>query len=316
MKTKKMLLGLILAAVLVLGSALGMADNSEAALKEIVYGSFSGTVKEIAELESEDGSKIVHAERWDGEIADIIISKDTYVVDGAELAVGASITAFYDAEAPMIMIYPPQYSALIVAVTGEKNANAVVDRFDEDLVSSDNSLKLILSKDTLIVTRDGEKYEGELSHCKLLVIYGITTKSIPAQTTPVKIVVLSEKTTLPDVSAMEIIVNGKVLDAPAAYTNKKGTVMIPLRAVAEALGYDVQWYGETRSVTLSSEISMTIAIDSYSNKGAASIRLGTAPELTESRTFVPLSFFRDVLNMNNAYVFEGQIVIDNEEKMQ
>jgi hypothetical protein len=41
-----------------------------------------------------------------------------------------------------------------------------------------------------------------------------------------------------------------------------------------------------------------------------------APELTGERTFVPLNFFKQVTMMNNAYVFEAQIVIDNGEVME
>ena len=45
------------------------------------------------------------------------------------------------------------------------------------------------------------------------------------------------------------------------------------------------------------------------------ISLGAAPELVGGRTFVPLQFFREVIPMNNAYVFDAQIVINNNEEI-
>ncbi len=49
---------------------------------------------------------------------------------------------------------------------------------------------------------------------------------------------------------------------------------------------------------------------------ATPIKLDSAPELVNDRTFVPLNFFREILKMNNVYVFEAQIVVNNGEKME
>ena len=49
---------------------------------------------------------------------------------------------------------------------------------------------------------------------------------------------------------LRILVDGKPLDASGAYINEKGTTMIPLRAVAEALGCDVSWDPDTQTVTI------------------------------------------------------------------
>lgn len=179
-------------------------------------------------------------------------------------------------------------------------------------------MKLNISDETEILLQDGTVYEGELAGKRLVVIYGPSTKSIPAQTTPYKIIVLFDRIedrAAYDVSNMEIIVNNKKIEAPAAYENKQGTVMVPLRAIAEALGYEVVWNNETRSITLGEDIFLTIGKDEYV-AGKNTIKLGTAPELVENKTFVPLNFFKNVVKMNNAYVFEGQIVIDNEEVME
>ncbi|MDF2520739.1 MAG: copper amine oxidase domain protein, partial [Clostridia bacterium] len=280
-------------------------------LEEFKFGFFTGKVKEIRDREGVEGSKFVLVESSEGTEANIIISKDTYVLSNAEIAEGAVITGYFNANAPMIMIYPAQYNAEVVVVDKE-NQNVKVDIFDENLVSSDNFLKLNISDATEIVLPDGTAYEGELANKKLVVLYGISTRSIPAQTTPDKVVVLLDKETVPtvqiqgDVSAMDIVVNNKKIEAPAAYSSEEGVVMIPLRAVAEALGYEVTWNDEQRSVYLGKAISLTIGSDSYNYMKTAPIELEAAPTIVEGRTFVPLSFFKTVLRMNNAYVLESQ----------
>lgn len=343
MKFKKILAGL-LSATIIFSLGTSLALNQEDALKEntagqitttsaepneqqkIRYKAFTGIVKEIREREGIEDSKLVSVESKDGNPADIVITSDTYILEDAEISIGDTITAYYDASRPMIVIYPPQYSAEVIVVESSER-NVKFDIFNEDLVSSDNQLKLNISDETEIFLQDGTTYEGELTGKRLIVIYGSATKSIPAQTTPYQIIVLFdmeeekpgevavEEKQAYDVSTMEIIVENKKIEAPAAYESNQGIVMVPLRAIAEALGYEVVWNNETQSVMVGKDIFLTIGKDGYA-VGEDIIKLGAAPELTEERTFVPLSFFKNVMKMNNAYVFEGQIVIDNEEVMQ
>ncbi len=342
MKSKEVLAGLLTAAVLSLSTVTAFAastdsisptgdsqqimnvntvDNKLLSLEKFKFGSFTGKVKAITDSETVEGSKFVLMENSEGAEANLIISKDTYVLNNAEIVVGSVITGFFNANAPMIMIYPAQYNAEVVVVDN-KDQNVKVDIFDENLLSSDQLLKLNISDATEIILQDGTAFKGELANRKLSVIYSVTTRSIPAQTTPDKIVVLSEKEAAPpeqypgDVSAMDIVVNNRRIEAPSEYTDEKGTVMVPLRAIAEALGYDVTWDNELKTAFLGKAISLTIGMDSYNYMKTAPIQLGTAPTLVEGRTFVPLNFFKTVARMNNAYVFEAQIVIDNGEPMK
>lgn len=52
--------------------------------------------------------------------------------------------------------------------------------------------------------------------------------------------------------SLRILVNGKTIDASSAYINSDGITMIPLRAVAEALGCNVDWDPAARTVTVTS----------------------------------------------------------------
>lgn len=285
-------------------------------INQIHYLSFSGSVTEIEDFYGVEGSRIVTVTNEQEQIARIIISKDTHLLGNSKLEIGTVITGYYDAHAPMLMIYPPQYNPDLVVV-GEIEENIKVDLFDQKLISADHSLKLHVSKETEIVAQNGEGFEGDLSNRYLAVIYGASTRSIPAQTTPSKIIVLDKKQEMhEDVASMDIVVNNQKINAPAAYRNAEGITMVPVRAIAEALDFSVTWEGKTQSVRIGMGMSLTIGVDYYTYMRTAPIYLGAAPELVNGVTYVPLNFFSEVARMNNAYVFEGQIVIDNSEKME
>lgn len=263
-----------------------------------------GTIKDINDYHTGDGAKIVAIEDENELPSNIIITKDTYVINMDKLAVGETLTVFYDAMKPMIMIYPPQISA-DAAIVGEIDLNVKVDLFNEELVSADNFLKLNISEDTEIVSEDGSKFEGELYNRKLVVLYGAATKSIPAQTNPTKIIVLDEEK---PVILDEIAVNGKKLEVKP-FLNDDGVVMVPVRAVAEELGYEVGWNQEAQKVTVGELLSFRIGEDNYTMDDTSGIQLYAAPILEEGTTYVPLSFISEFLNASTAQV-NSQVVIE------
>lgn len=276
---------------------------------EFRFGSVKGKVTEITKKIGADDVKYITIEGDNGNISNLVISKSTYIADNAEIAKGTVITGYYDLNAPMIMIYPPQYATEVVVV--ENNERSIkVDTFDKDLISSDGLLKLNISKDTQIILQNGKKYKGAIIDKKLVVTYINSTKSIPAQTTPTKIVVLDNQ--VGDVSTFDIVVNNQKINCLPAYTNDKGIVMVPVSKIVQALGYNVKWNGKTKSVTIGKDIVCTIGEDNYIYYKRAPIKLGTAPEILKGTTYVPLNFFSDVLNIN-ADIIDEKIVIEDEK---
>ncbi len=317
MRYRKLLAGFLSLSIIILSCGLVFAMTEEASRTESVrearYLSFTGTVTEIRDRENPANSKFVSLESKTGQPANVIVSDHTYIFEDADIKVGSLITIYYDATKPMILIYPPQYSAEVIVVENQER-NVKFDIFDGNLVSSDNFLRLKLDEVTKIISLDGKPYTGTLEKQKLIVVYGVATKSIPAQTRPDKIIVLSENDVREvllenDVSKMKIYVNGLIIDSPSAYSNEQGIVMVPLRAIAEALGYDVYWNSSTRGVTIGKGISLTIGKDYYSYMRMSPIYLGTAPELVDSTTYVPLSFFNELMMVDKTDILEGRIVI-------
>ncbi|USK70296.1 hypothetical protein [Peribacillus asahii] len=159
------------------------------------YNSFSGTVTMIQDyLLSSDEElkgcfKLMSLLREDGSIVNFVISPTTYFLDHVMVSVGDRVTGFYDVNVPVILIYPPQYQALII-VKDSPYQNVKVDYFNSLLVSSDGQLQLNISSYTPILLQNNQSFTLSPTNRNLLVVYGPATSSIPAQTTPYKIIVL------------------------------------------------------------------------------------------------------------------------------
>lgn len=111
----------------------------------------------------------------------VILEPTTYVLNQAPIRQGDMIIVFYDTQTPMPLIYPPQYRAIAV-VKPAYAQSAYLDIFDRNQLSSDGMLKLELSSLTETRTQNGQIYDGTLTDRLLLVLFGTTTRSIPAQT--------------------------------------------------------------------------------------------------------------------------------------
>ena len=131
----------------------------------------------------------VTLETEEGETVNIILSPVTYVVDFETLSVGMNCTFWYLADAPMILIYPPQYNA-VVAAENRNERMVDVSRYDRQLVNQERTLQLKLDGSVDIRTTNNQYFQGSPADHDLVVIYETSTRSIPAQTTPKEIVVL------------------------------------------------------------------------------------------------------------------------------
>jgi len=116
------------------------------------------------------------------------LSPNAFVLNQHLLQVGDRATFFFDKNAPMVLIYPPRYDAIAAAYT-PYGTSAMLDVFQNHLVNSDNTLKLNLAGDTPVTLPNGQPFFGDPNGHLLLVLYSMTTRSIPAQTTPDQVAV-------------------------------------------------------------------------------------------------------------------------------
>ncbi len=99
------------------------------------------------------------------------------------------VAAFYDSSLAVPMIFPLQYQAQMITVL-ERNEQIALDYFNGALLAQDNSLQLNIAEETRIETLNGQRFSCCIGGRTLLVYYTATTRSIPPQTTPGKIVVM------------------------------------------------------------------------------------------------------------------------------
>jgi len=203
------------------------------------------------------------------------------------------------------------------------------------MISADGELVIHIHDDTPIYFEDEtdvrERLEGQtlaelLDGRKLTVTYLIVAQSLPPQTSPTMVVVhFEEAVALPgQVDELdpaeanplngEVVVNNELIEAPAPFWNEDGVIMVPLRAIAEALGYEVNWDPVVKGVRLGVAINLWIGEDRYTIGRMVPIELGTAPVIVDDRTFVPMTFFRYVISNVSIIAFEGQIVVSDSQE--
>lgn len=90
-------------------------------------------------------------------------------------------------------------------------------------------------------------------------------------------------------------------------------VMVPLRAIAEALGYEVIWNNETRSVDLIQGphfTSVFIGNNAYFINRMAPSELSVAPLIINGRTLIPIEFITEILGYGVEHKDNELIIYD------
>lgn len=152
------------------------------------FASVTGTVTDIVPM-SDGCFQMITVMGRNGTVTNFIAGPDTYFVDHVRLSAGMEVQGFYDTSRPAVLIYPPQFQAVVMAQV-LPNRNVAVGWFGFNLVNRENTLQLNVSNRTRIVLENGQDYMGNLQNQLLTVVYGAATRSIPAQTTPSQIIVM------------------------------------------------------------------------------------------------------------------------------
>ncbi|MEW9668239.1 stalk domain-containing protein [Ammoniphilus sp. 3BR4] len=261
------------------------------------YIKFSGV---ISEIKQNDQSLTLIVENEENSlqmifpISDEVLllnSSTTEKLEKHSMEKGLQVDVYYDKTKPMPLIYPATISPEVIIAKDKDMGLVKVSKFDEQFQSLDHELKLNISEDTVLLNKQGEQINKEDLHGKeLIVFYTFTKKSIPAQTTPKKIIALNNEYELP--MKVEQLINED-------HYMKEGTKMIPIRKVAEYLGYSVEWNQESLSIFLRKQNqSFTIAIGENAYGYNRSIRyFDVAPEMINGRSYIPVEFVK-MLSIN------------------
>jgi hypothetical protein len=115
-----------------------------------------------------------------------------------------------------------------------------------------------------------------------------------------------------DFTSGEIIVNGMLIDAPAPSVTE-GVIMLPLRAIAEELGFAVSWRGDELRVGIGDNYAIWIGKALFSSDGGATAReFGPPPELIGNHTYVPLPMFNFGFEGFSAKIDDGKVIINSD----
>lgn len=267
------------------------------------YLEFKGEIKNI---NSSEGKMSILAENTlegstNGLVAHIfedvlILSEENIdILKKEDLKEGMEVSIYYEKNTPMAMSLPPQLTPAVIIVRSEKNShNIKIDTFNEELVSKDNWLKLNISTDSKLMDLKGNKLtEEDLKNKDLVVFFGATTRSIPAQTNPLGVIAIKNR----EVTVMDSLnISGKKHSLENKMI-KEETLMIPLREVAEGLGFEVKWVDETKSVEFKKDdqtAKLTIGDNKYGYYDME-VELDYSPKLIDSKTYVPVDFMNQIL---------------------
>lgn len=161
-------------------------EHSFAAVRGVIV----DIVPERAQNGRSDGCILYFAvEDGDGNIVNFMVTPYTFVMDWEPLAVGMEGIFWYRTDAPMVLIYPPRYTAVVAAPV---KAGRMIDVsfYDDALVNEEHMLQLRLDRTVKLRTTNNQYFLGSPADHDLVVSYTTSTRSIPAQTTPDEIVVL------------------------------------------------------------------------------------------------------------------------------
>ena len=319
-KKMKKVLSLVLA-VAAITSMTAFANNdimlisenpAEAVTEPIATPEYFTAYGEITEV-AED---YIMVKTIDGEEIQFNTSENTQVIDAntilpLDLANRETNKVAITYSNAMTLSLPPQAYAYAIIGNIKAEMGNPIFTIVEDVKTTDEGIVIVTeagSKEITVpstaevapyLTRNIVALSDIKAGSNLLLWYDMMTMSIPAYATSEKVVLLAgnvldivEETDALTVNGVEIV----LAEDEVVYDNN-GVEMLPLRTVAETLGFKVEWVNETQSIILSKDaFTATIRIGTVEGGiNRARLVLETAPILySGSKTYVPTSFFAEL----------------------
>jgi hypothetical protein len=297
MKTKKVMAAAIMTGLLLSSNQVFASNLLESGSKETVvepislqvdstnFMKFTGSVSEV----TQDGKKLTLTVEGNDIKMLFPITEEVLVFHNKtgeaflkeKLLRGLKVDVYYDKFMAIPMIYPATIVPNAVIVKAEELGEVKVSKFDRNFLSVDKELKLNISDETILLNQKGEKIKKEqLLQKELIVFYTFMTKSLPAQTSPTKIISLEKTVYQLSAEIMDMVYEDHIM--------VKGTKMVPLRKVAEHLGYEVQWQGKSKGALLRKQnLSIQIPIGQKQYAYNRSLRyFKEAAVLKNNKTYV------------------------------
>lgn len=118
-------------------------------------------------------------------------------------------------------------------------------------------------------------------------------------------------------SSIKVSVDNKILSFDSEPFIEKGTTLVPMRKIFEALNADVKWVNETQQIIATDKnnnyIVLTIG-STVAQRNGTNVNLLVAPKVVNGSTFVPARFIAEALNADVVWDSASQTVIINSSK--
>lgn len=292
--------------VLISGNDTEIAVTERVSDTQILSGKITAVNESSVEFtpEGKDGSYILNISE---ETA--VSDKDGISMNLSELKEGDFITAF--ASSAEMQSLPPQAGAFAVIRHGENEdfpiymeiSEVASDDYGTFAYSKDGNYKISVSDDAEykpFKTRQIVKADDIMEGSRILVFAKSMTMSIPALMNPDKVVLISNPApeTPADGTVYTIEADGKSFEAKPHSEN--GVDYIPVRAAAEALGYDVDWNDSLKAVTVGTVqlgATFNVGVNKYTKAKMKAQELSAAPILVDEKMYVPTDFFTEILEL-------------------
>ena len=261
------------------------ATGSEMDVKEEGFVTDSGKIISV-EKSGTDGVSVVEIENKNGGLrfavdanSLILDRKDGSYKTVADLTEGMEVAVVYSASSPMGMSLPPYLGSVTAVVANADADNMMVGHFGDET----NKLQLNISDETRILNMEGAKIKlsaADVKNRDALVFYDITTRSIPAQTTPSLVLLLPQAE-----EAGEEMENEPKMQVQ---------MMVPLREAAKENGYTVKWQGKQKPIVLEKDgtsIEITLGSAEYVVEGDMVMKAAMPSELKDGKTYVSSEIF-------------------------
>ena len=295
----------------------------------------------IVKAPLEDGQLLVTLDKMD---LALNISEETLAIDSKtglpaslnELKAGDAIFVYYSAA--MTKSLPPQSHAIAIVTQVEKEQSHAELFTVKEIISRDDVKVRALNKEGgLIVTFLKENpltsYQTKQIvgltdihvGTQLFIWYEVVATSYPGQTAAMKAVLVGQEeglgvravyTPMAGVNHAIVTIQNKAIQLSGKrLMDQNGLLMLPLRSVAEGLGFKVSWNGTDQSVLLNDgAVKTTIYIgdDSYFKASSQAIgltqnfSLGAAPIIIDGSTYVPAALFNLLYSDNDMVTVESK----------
>lgn len=277
--------------------AVGSASSDYLVTKgTVTKGKVSDTDTKAIILQNEDTKDSINLILSDK--THIFQSGTGYYLNFDDIKIGQSATAYH--EVKMTKSIPPASHAKAVVV-GENAPYFRYFKVGKKMQNADGSVVLFdVNKDQYVtVTPDVYSNINDIDEGdEMLLWYDIATLSLPSHATATKAYKLEDSTDIDiNVTTQTITLKNTILFGVTMF-EENNTLYVPIRSIAEAMGYTVNWDNNSKSVIMqrgAHSVNFTIGQTMYGREKML-VKLNNAPILFDNITMVPVEMFDTVLD--------------------